>query len=81
MTPQHHIRPDANGFVLCTSQEVHDRVNTVQGGSLRLNWLGTRGCRSEQMVKELEENEANNKLDLTPDFAAHLDISAAAMIR
>ena len=32
------------------------------------------------MVRELEENEANNKLNLTPEFAAHFDISAAAMI-
>ena len=32
------------------------------------------------MVRELEENEAklaNNKLNLTPEFAAHFDISAA----
>ena len=81
----HSARPDADGFVLFTSGEVRTRVNSTKEGNRRLIGFGTRGCRSEQMVRELKDGEKtssrNRRLsNLTPEFAAHFDISAAAMI-
>jgi hypothetical protein len=64
---------DKNRIVLFTGDEVHQ---SVSGISRRMDGYGTAGCRSEEMADEL----ARNKSIISADFAAHFDISSAAMV-
>ena len=66
-----------DGVVLCTSEEVRDRVS-YRGRGQYQNGFGTKTCRSEAMANELRDRFKN--VPLTEDFAAHFDLSSAAMI-
>jgi hypothetical protein len=60
---------DQNRVVLFTGDE-------VSGISRRMDGYGTAGCRSEEMADELHAEPSI----FSPDFAAHFDISSAAMV-
>ena len=64
---------DGNGFVLFTGDEVHQRV---KGTSMGMVGYGTAGCRSEEMADEVHRDPSI----FSADFAAHFDISSAAMV-
>jgi hypothetical protein len=64
---------DRNGFVLFTGDEVRQRVSGI---SRSMDGYGTAGCRSEEMADELHAKPSI----FSPDFAAHFDISSAAMV-
>jgi hypothetical protein len=67
------IMADGNGFVLLTGDEVHQGVN---GTSRAMDGFGTAGCRSERMADEVDRHPSI----FSADFAAHFDISSAAMV-
>ena len=66
-------KADGNGFVLFTGDEVHQRV---KGTSRGMVGYGTAGCRSEEMADEVHRDPSI----FSADFAAHFDISSAAMV-
>jgi hypothetical protein len=66
-----------DGVVLYTSEEVRDAVSCRGRGQYQ-NGFGTKTCRSEAMANELRDRRKT--VPLTEDFAAHFDLSSAAMI-
>jgi hypothetical protein len=68
------IEVDNEGFVFLTSEEVHHIVNLK--GNRRMKCFGTFGCRSEEMAEEVRKDPTV----FSAKFAAHFDISSAAMV-
>ena len=67
------IQVKSKGIVLFTGDELHQKVQCI---SRPMKGFGTAGCRREDMADELK---ANNSF-ISADFAAHFDISSAAML-
>jgi hypothetical protein len=68
------IGVDNEGFVFLTSEEVHHVVDIK--GNKRMKTFGTFGCRSEEMAAEVRKDPSI----FSANFAAHFDISSAAMV-